>query len=65
MILSAADLIVESCHPIGRVGPTAVRNVVLVLKTTHLVFTGDIGGTLRASLSLGLGVRKSVRKYVC
>jgi hypothetical protein len=59
-ILSAADLIVKSCHPIGGAGPTAVRNAVLVLETTHLVFRGGIGGTLRASLSLGLGARKFV-----
>ena len=62
-ILSAADLIVKSRHPIGRAGPTAVRNAVLVLKTTHLVFRGGIGGTLRASLSLGLGARKFVCEY--
>ena len=62
-ILSAADLIVKSCHPIGRAGPTAVRNAVLVLKTAHLVFRGGIGGTLRTSLSLGLGARKFVCKY--
>jgi hypothetical protein len=62
-ILSAADLIVESRHPIGRAGPTAVRNAVLVLKTTHLVFRGGIGGTLRTSLSLSLGARKFVCEY--
>jgi len=62
-ILSAADLIVKSCHPIRRAGPTAVRDVVLVLKTTHLVFRGSIGRTLRASLSLSLGARKFVCEY--
>ena len=61
--MSAADLIVKPCHPIGRAGPTAVRNAVLVLETTHLVFRGGIGGTLRASLSLGLGARKFVCEY--
>ncbi len=63
-ILSAADLIVESCHPIGRTGPTAVRDAVLGLKTAHLVFTGGIGGTLRASLSLCLEVRMFACQYV-
>lgn len=63
LILSAADLIVKPCHPIGRAGPTAVRNAVLVLKTTHLVFGGGIGGTLRTSLSLGLRARKFVCEY--
>jgi hypothetical protein len=62
-VLSAADLIVKSCHPIGRAGPTAVRNAVLVLKTAHLVFRGGIGGTLRTSLSLGLRARKFVCEY--
>ena len=63
-IWSAADLIVKSCHPIGRAGPTAVRDAVLVLKTTHLVFRGGIGGTLRTSLSLSLESRKVVCEYV-
>src|ERR1700677_1549356 len=42
-ILSAADLIVKPCHPIGRAGPTAVCNAVFGLETTHLVFRGGIG----------------------
>jgi hypothetical protein len=62
---SAADLIVESCHPIRRAGPTAVRDLVLGPKTSHLVFPGGIGigRTLRnslTSLSLRLGERERV-----
>jgi hypothetical protein len=34
--MPAADLIVESCHPVRRTGP--VGDVVLALKTAHLVF---------------------------
>ena len=65
-ILSAADLIVKSCHPVGRASPTAVRNAVLGLKTAHFVFRVQvgIGGTLGFSLSLSLGARKIVCKYV-
>jgi hypothetical protein len=55
--LTAADLIVESRHPIRGAGLTAVRDVALGLKTSHLVFPGGIGGSRRTSLSLRLEVK--------
>jgi hypothetical protein len=54
-IMSVADLVVEPCHPIRSGSPSPIRDLALVLKTSHLVFSGGIA---RATLSLCLVNKK-------
>lgn len=49
--MSAANLVVEPCHPARSGGLSPIRDLALVLKTSHLVFSGGIA---RATLSLCL-----------